>query len=97
MATPAKKPAAKKAPKRLPRDPNQHAHALIKAVTDQMEETQPEPPMVSTADISRVMAELGRRGGKIGGRVRADSMTPERRREIALKAARSRWDALAQS
>ena len=29
---------------------------------------------------------------KIGGNKRAASMTQERRREIALKAARSRWD-----
>jgi len=35
------------------------------------------------------MAELGRRGGKIGGKNRAASMTSDRRREIALKAARS--------
>jgi hypothetical protein len=39
------------------------------------------------------MAELGRRGGKIGGKKRAESMTPARRRAIALKAARTRWDA----
>lgn len=37
-------------------------------------------------------AILGRRGGLIGGRARADSLTPEQRREIATKAARARWD-----
>ena len=51
----------------------------------------PYAPVVTKADISRVMAELGRRGGKIGGKVRAASMTAERRSEIALKAARARW------
>lgn len=44
------------------------------------------------AEISAVMAELGRRGGKIGGHSRARSLTPARRRAIALKAARARWD-----
>jgi hypothetical protein len=34
---------------------------------------------------------LGRLGGKKGGRVRADRLTAERRREIASKAARTRW------
>jgi len=49
-------------------------------------------PAVTKSDISRVMAELGRRGGKIGGKKRAEGMPKERRIEIALKAARSRWD-----
>jgi hypothetical protein len=38
--------------------------------------------------------ELGRLGGKKGGRVRAERLTPEKRREIAILAARKRWDKL---
>ena len=34
---------------------------------------------------------LGRLGGKKGGRARAASLTPERRKEIAKKAAAARW------
>lgn len=34
---------------------------------------------------------LGRRGGLKGGKARAEKLTPERRSEIALKAARARW------
>jgi hypothetical protein len=34
---------------------------------------------------------LGRRGGLNGGKARADALTPEQRREIAQKAAASRW------
>lgn len=34
---------------------------------------------------------LGRMGGLKGGRVRAAKLTPERRVEIAKKAARARW------
>ncbi|MBA7510210.1 hypothetical protein ES705_02185 [subsurface metagenome] len=35
---------------------------------------------------------LGRLGGKKGGRARAEKLTPERRKEIAQKAARARWN-----
>jgi hypothetical protein len=35
--------------------------------------------------------ELGRLGGKKGGRARAEKLTPERRSEIAKKAAQARW------
>ncbi|WP_428327600.1 hypothetical protein [Mucilaginibacter sp.] len=34
---------------------------------------------------------IGRSGGLVGGKARAESMTPERRKEIAEKAAASRW------
>ena len=35
--------------------------------------------------------ELGRLGGKKGGKARAAKLTPEQRSEIARKAARTRW------
>jgi len=35
--------------------------------------------------------EANRKGGLKGGKARADSMTPERRAEIAKKAAAKRW------
>ncbi len=41
--------------------------------------------------ISKVMAELGRRGGPKGGAARAKTLTAERRKQIAKKAARARW------
>ena len=34
---------------------------------------------------------LGRLGGKKGGEARAKKLTPERRKEIAKKAAQARW------
>jgi hypothetical protein len=34
---------------------------------------------------------LGRKGGKKGGRARAEALSPERRSEIAKKAAEARW------
>lgn len=40
-------------------------------------------------DLAAVL--LGRKGGLKGGRARAESMTPERRQEIARLAAAARW------
>ena len=37
------------------------------------------------------MKALGKLGGLKGGRVRAERLTPERRTEIAKKAAMARW------
>lgn len=34
---------------------------------------------------------LGRKGGLKGGKARAEKLTPERRSEIARKAAQARW------
>lgn len=42
--------------------------------------------------LNKAAAELGRRGGLKGGKARAESLTPERRREIASEAARRRWE-----
>jgi len=35
--------------------------------------------------------ELGRLGGRKGGKARAEKLSPERRKEIAKKAAEARW------
>ena len=47
--------------------------------------------------ISMVMAELGRRGGRIGGKRRLVTMTAERRSEIGRQAALKRWGAKPQA
>jgi hypothetical protein len=41
--------------------------------------------------VSRVMSEMGRKGGKIGGKRRLETMTDEQRKEIASRAAKARW------
>jgi hypothetical protein len=67
-----------------PTDVNEVAHLLVERSTrDVAPISKPEPP--SQSDISRVMSELGKRGGRIGGKRRAESMTKEKRIEIALK------------
>lgn len=81
-----KKPAKRK---RSPApDFNQVAQHMVRLSTGQDEPA----PKVTQSEIDRVMAELGRRGGKIGGKRRAEALSPTKRREIALKAARARWD-----
>jgi len=47
--------------------------------------------IVAQTTDSITPAELGRRGGKKGGRARAKKLTAEERSEIARKAARARW------
>jgi len=60
----------------------QIAHAVVEAATNEQEE--------QSANES-IAVESGRRGGKIGGKLRAEKLTPERRSEIAKKAAQVRW------
>jgi hypothetical protein len=70
-----------KMPKR-PRDPNQLAKAIVEIATGERNDSVP---------TASPMADLGRTGGLKGGKARAATMTPERRREIAQRAAQSRW------
>jgi hypothetical protein len=69
-------------PKR-PRDPNQLAKMIVELATGEIVEKQPEPPTPAQ--------EFARSGGLKGGKARAESLTPEQRREIAKMAAARRW------
>ena len=73
-----------KKPKNLPRDPNQRARAILDLALGDAEAVL-EPPKDPAA------VALGRRGGLKGGKARADKLSPERRSEIARKAAEARW------
>lgn len=80
-----KHPYRVKKPKNLPRDPNQRARAILDiALGESDAELAPEK------DPRAV--ELGRQGGLKGGKARAAKLTPERRSEIAKKAAQKRWE-----
>jgi len=46
---------------------------------------------VPKPDKNPAAVALGRLGGLKGGRARADTMTPEQRKEIAQRAAKQRW------
>jgi hypothetical protein len=69
-------------------DVNQLAHYLVQQSTA---EHDAEPDTMTKAQISQLMAHMGRKGGRIGGKRRLITLTPERRSEIALKAAKARW------
>jgi hypothetical protein len=63
----------------------QLAHAIVEAATDEkQQETEPD-----TKNPHAVA--LGRLGGLKGGKARADKLTAKRRKEIAKKAAVTRW------
>lgn len=71
-------------PKR-PRDANQLAHLIAAIATGETDD-------VKTDDGKNPAAvALGRKGGLKGGVARAQSMTPEKRKAIAEKAAKARW------
>jgi hypothetical protein len=69
---------------KLPRDVNQRAKATLDLIMGDRS-ADPEP----VKDPRSV--ELGRLGGLKGGKARAAKLSPERRREIAQKAAQARW------
>ena len=90
-----------------PRDVNQLAQHLVRLSTGQDEDipvkarakVQPisgaarpgKVPAVTRSEVSRVMAAMGRKGGKNSAAGRMIKLTPEQRRKIALNAARARW------
>lgn len=51
----------------------------------------PEPATPSPGLISQVMAEMGRKGGRIGGKRRMETLSDRRRSQIAKNAAKARW------
>ena len=48
---------------------------------------------IATGEIEAEISPVPKRarGGRIGGRARADRLTPEQRKEIAKKGAEERW------
>ena len=73
---------------RRPTDVNQVAHHLVTLSTEAEQEAVAPP---TSAQISLLMAELGRKGGRIGGKRRLETMSARKRKAIARKAAEARW------
>jgi hypothetical protein len=71
----------------MPADPNRRAKATADIV-DAILDAWPEP-VAQEKDPSRVAR--GKLGGSKGGKLRAANLSPERRAEIARKAAAARW------
>jgi hypothetical protein len=70
-------------PKR-PTDFNARALQIVKEATGQALKQEPE-------EKDPAAVERGRKGGAKGGKARAKALSPEKRREIARKAAEARW------
>lgn len=69
-----------------PRDLNSMAAAIVGQATDPEDEGDDPYEGKDPAAV-----ELGRKGGKKGGKARAERMTAEERSEAARKAALARW------
>jgi len=70
---------------RKPRDLNEMASAIVERATSDEPEADPYEGKNPAA------VELGRLGGKKGGKARAEKLTPEQRIAIARRAAQTRW------
>ena len=70
--------------RKRPKDPNQLAAEIVRLSTEE-----PEPPKRSP--ISEYLAEIGRKGGLKGGPARKKALSAKKRKEIAKKAAKTRW------
>lgn len=71
-------------PKR-PKDLNQRAKLIVDIATGDADDKDP------NTDKNPNAIALGRLGGLKGGKARANKLSPQRRKEIALKAAKKRW------
>jgi hypothetical protein len=71
-------------------DLNQHAASIVAQSMDGPAELA-DPPRSTSAKNPAAVA-LGRLGGLKGGKARAESLSAKKRKEIAQKAARKRWN-----
>jgi hypothetical protein len=70
---------------KLPTDINKRAKSIVDIATGESEEKEIDP-------IKAAAQALGRKGGLIGGKARAESLSAKKRKEIAKKAAAARWN-----
>ena len=71
-------------PSRPPKDTNQLAKYILEVTTGETEKI--EPPVKNAA--AQALSKLG---ASKGGKARAKNLTAKKRKEIAKKAAESRW------
>jgi hypothetical protein len=71
---------------KLPKDTNQRAVMIAQIATGEIEAPKEETDLIKLA-----ASAMGRKGGKAGGKARANKLSAKRRKEIAQKAAAARW------
>ena len=69
-----------------PKDFNQIAFEVVQKATGELPKEEPPDPNKNPAAVT-----LGRLGGLKGGKARAQKLSEAKRKEIAKKAAMSRW------
>lgn len=69
------------------RDENALAKSAVDSILDELEQ---EPKLVKEKDPLAV--KRGRQGGSVGGKARAEKLSAKKRKAIAQKAARERWN-----
>ncbi|MEQ9491668.1 MAG: histone H1 [Alphaproteobacteria bacterium] len=75
--------------KKRPRDPNQLAKMITDIATGEVEDRNPTPEEQGKDPHA---VALGQKGGEKGGVARSKALSPERRKEIARRAALARWN-----
>ena len=79
-------------PKRTSRPRLDAVQNVRRIVLASVEDTAPaQAPPTPKSLISQVMAEMGRKGGLIGGKRRLLTLSDRRRTQIARQAAQARW------
>ena len=82
-------------PAKLPRDINARAAQIVALSTGQplpnLTGKEEKPTLEPTSNKNPAAVALGRLGGLKGGKARAASLSAKKRKEIARKAAKSRW------
>lgn len=71
-----------------PKDIDKLAHRPVALSTSEKEDSITPP---TKSQISAWMSEMGRKGGRIGGKRRMVTMTAKERSAVAKKAAQARW------
>lgn len=82
--------ASKIKPQKKNLDVTQLAHRVVEWATTPREDRPPEARGPRQKNAKKAAA--GKKGGKLGGAARAKSLTSRKRKAIAKKAARSRWE-----
>lgn len=82
------KPTAKKAAKLRP-DVAETAFRVMQEATGQAPKTLPPE---EREEKNPAAVERGRKGGKVGGKARAEKLPPGKRSSIAREAAKKRWE-----
>ena len=70
------------------KDENELAKSIVDQATSDSEDN---GAAMDKETVSRVMSEMGRKGGRKGGKARMASLSDEEKTALALKAAKARW------